>query len=366
MSEQTSPSVKTPRPIRKSLVDEVARVLREQIADARWEEFLPGEHQLCAELHVSRMTLRAALGQLAHQRWLVKGGHGRRHRITHRASASTSPRDTEVRILSLIPADRIVGVMQTAMTQFRMQLEAAGYKYRFHSVRLPPGRRAESELARIVAQPSVGCWVLYCASEPMQRWFAEKRLPCVVLGATFPEVRLPSVEFDARAIARHAAHEFLRRGHTRIALVRPTLVLAGDMQCAAGLKEGMRQHPGASELVDLSYEPTPEGIRRVMKRALGGRQPPTAFFVAQPNFVWPVVGCLWQSGRRVPQDAAVISRGDDLFIETSVPSVARYEHDGVKLGATAARLVLSVAQSASQNTRSRKLMPVFVPGETLG
>ncbi|MFM1768174.1 MAG: hypothetical protein RJA22_703 [Verrucomicrobiota bacterium] len=358
-------------PLRRSLVDEVARVLREQVSGGRWADVLPGEHALCAELGVSRMTLRGALQQLARQGWLALGGHGRRHRVAEtarlqRPAGGAWGPPNQIRLLSGLPRDRVVGVMQAALNRLQADLDREGYPLQFSLLHLPPGPRGLADLQTMAAEPGVAGWVLYCASEPVQRWFAQQRLPCLVLGACFPGVRLPSVEFDARAIGRHAAHEFLRRGHTRIALVRPSVVLAGDAQCAAGLREGVARHPGGAEVIDLPYDPTPAGIRRAMDRTLARPGAPTAFLVAQPNFVWPVLGCLQRAGRRVPAEAAVLSRGDDLFLETSVPEVARYRHDGVRLGAAAARALLSLLKSARPRRRSGLLMPEFLPGETLG
>ena len=44
-----------------SLVEQVVGALRHSIADGRWADHLPGELQLCDDLHVSRTTLRKAL-----------------------------------------------------------------------------------------------------------------------------------------------------------------------------------------------------------------------------------------------------------------------------------------------------------------
>lgn len=364
------PSLVIPR--RLPLAEEVNRVLRERLEAGFWTEFLPGEHQLCAELRVSRMTLRAALHQLSAEGWLEKGGHGRRHRVLtpgDRRGGRNSPgaaRAREVRMLSLLPAERIVGVTQTALVHLQAALEAKGYTWQFVHLTLPAGRRGLEELERMTAMPTVAGWVLFCASEEMQRWFAERRLKCIVLGGCFPGVPLLNVEFDARAIGRHAGNEFLRRGHTRLAIVRPSLLLAGDTECAAGLREAASRPERPAEVLDLVYEPTVEGIRQTMERALSRPHPPTAFLVAQPNFVWPVMGCLHLAGRRIPRDAAVISRGDDLFLKTAIPTVACYHHDGARLGDSAARLSVSLLRPSSHPPASKRLIPEFIGGESLG
>lgn len=54
-------------PHRFSLVAETVRVLRDGLSSGRWTGYFPGEHELCAELRVSRMTLRVAIEQLARE-----------------------------------------------------------------------------------------------------------------------------------------------------------------------------------------------------------------------------------------------------------------------------------------------------------
>lgn len=48
-------------PQKVSLVAQTASVILEEIESGRWIGSLPGEHELCAQLHVSRRTVRAAL-----------------------------------------------------------------------------------------------------------------------------------------------------------------------------------------------------------------------------------------------------------------------------------------------------------------
>ncbi|MCX6876547.1 MAG: substrate-binding domain-containing protein [Verrucomicrobia bacterium] len=359
-------------PQRASLVEETAAVLKEGIAGGRWLEVLPGEHQLCAEMHISRTTLRKALESLFRQGLLGCGGHGRRHRVlaggrkTPGTAAANPWCGKEIRILSALPVRELVSLTQTALEHFHSELEAAGYTYQFDYCPWLKGRRAAAELKRLTDQAVVAAWALLGASEQVQRWFEGTGLPGIVFGTRFPGIRVPSAEFASGAVGRHAGMEFLRRGHTRIALMHPAMILAGDAQCGDGLREVASQPPAAAEVIDGAYEPSARGIRRAMERLLARAKPPTAYFVTQPNFVWPVLGCLQQAGWAVPGDAAVISRGDDLFLATSVPEVARYGHDGVRLGKAAARLVLATITGGSDATTSRTVMPEFIPGETLG
>jgi hypothetical protein len=358
-------------PKRASLVEETTAVLKEGIAGGRWLEVLPGEHELGAELHISRSTLRKALQLLYRQGVLAGGGHGKRHQVVATArrgrhAAGGAWQGTEVRVLCSLPERELISLTKTALQHFHSEVEAANLKFRFECAPRLKSRRPGTYLKLLTDQPGVAGWVLLGASAEVQHWFAESGLPAMVFGARFPGVRLPCAEYASHAVGRHAGLEFLRRGHRRIAFIHPAVNFAGDNQCDDGLREAVRQQGGEAEVIDGKFEPTQPGIRRTMELLLARQSPPTAFFVTQPNFVWPVIGCLQLAGRVIPRDAAVISRANDLFLATAVPEVARYRHDGANLGKVAARLMVSLINGGTDPTSSRTVMPEFIAGETIG
>lgn len=355
-------------PHRFSLVAETVRVLRDGLSSGRWTGYFPGEHELCAELRVSRMTLRAAIEQLAREQLLEKGGHGRRHRILVTPPTSGSALIVpggKVRVLSQTPPENIVGVMQRALAELQSGLAGAGagyhYLYRADLNRRNAGRTLE---ALVDANARDG-WVLCGVPAAVQHWFASRGLPAMVLGARAPGVALPHVEFASRALARHAGGQFLRYGHRNLALLRFSLEMAGETECEAGLRDATAAHTDAVEIAIGHCTNSRQTIRCAVDRLLASRPVPTAFLVAQPQWVGCVMGRLERAGIRVPEDAAVISRGDDLFLQLSDPEVTRYAYDGPHLGRAATRLLLQIMAPPGGQFRSTVVMPKFVRGETL-
>jgi DNA-binding LacI/PurR family transcriptional regulator len=358
-------------PRRTSLVEETVSVMQEGIRLGRWRELLPGEHELCAELHVSRTTLRKAIQALYRQDLLHGGGHGKRHQLAVKARGRKGPvkvwHGNEVRVLSTLGERDLISITKTALQHFHSEVESAGLAFRFEHCPRLKNRCKDPEMRDFTNQPAVAGWVLQGVSESVQDWFARSGLPVIVLGARFPGVNIPSVEYASAALGRHAGLEFLRRGHRRIAMIYPDVKFPADLQCAEGLREAARQHADdEAQVLDGKYEPSVNGIRRIMQRLLKLEHAPTAFLVAQPNFVWPVIGCLQLAGKSVPQDAAVISRANDLFLATAIPKITRYRHDGAKLGKVAAQLMISIIRGQTPSDTVRMIMPELVPGETLG
>ncbi len=354
-------------PQRFPLAAETARVLREGLSSGRWTGQLPGEHELCAELRVSRMTLRAAIEQLARERLLEKGGYGRRHRIVATMPSDRSARDVrggKVRVLSQTPPENIVGVMERALAELQRGLAVAGAGYHYlHRADLTR-RDVARALASLVDVNARDGWVLCGVPPAVQAWFASRGLPVMVLGARAPGITLPHVEFASRALARHAGGQFLKHGHRRLALLRFSLEMVGEAECEAGLRDAAATHPDSVEIAIAHCTNSRPTIRRAMNQLLASKPVPTAFLVTQPQWVWCVLACLKRAGMRVPEDAAVISRGDDQFLQMSDPEVTRYAYDGPRLGRAATRLMLQVMAQPGGKFRSTVIMPEFVQGET--
>ncbi len=350
-------------PQRSSLVNQVAASIREAVAEGMWMDELPGEHDLCAQLRVSRMTLRGALDILEHQRWIERGGHGRRTRILKAPPEVPRSRGTEVRMISGLPLPQMVGVSRNALTEVHTELEAAGFTFRFD---YRPGlltAAGEATFRRLISAESVAGWIpVWASADLLQRFAAVAGLPAMTLGTPPAGTLLPTVEFDHAALGRHAGLQFLRRGHLRMAFVRPDNEFPSDLSVEAGMRTAAR----GGSVLSVTYSAAAGDLRGRIESALALKDPPTAWCVAQPNSVWPVVNTLLLRGRRIPQDAAVISRADDLFLETAVPTIARYQLDGQGMGRAAARLMLQLLRQPGIRPRSRKLTPEFLPGESLG
>ena len=70
-----------PLPVRSSLAQETAHVLRTWVQTGRLKDRLPGERQLTQLLHVSRQTVRAACSILEAEGWFHPSGDRRARAI---------------------------------------------------------------------------------------------------------------------------------------------------------------------------------------------------------------------------------------------------------------------------------------------
>ena len=353
-------------PQKSSLVAQAAAILRERIQSGEWHKWLPGEHDLCAQLRVARMTLRGALAQLEKD-GLVRARQGKRREIVTRRRPAKPGASGRVVLLSPVPLYVLPHLHVFCANELRAALEKVGFHFDIHAERGLYSHGSGAGLERLMAQLRPAGCVLLSSTERMQAWFSRRRLPCVVWGSKYPGVELPSVDKAYRAVCRHAVGLCLARSHRRLVLVNPELGAAGDLESEEGFREGVAQH--LREDVDANvvrHRGTVEDVCSAMAALFEGRAPPTALLVSRAVNVLTVMGYLMRRGLRLPEDVSVISRDHEPFLEAMLPSVARYVVSPESMAHRISAAVLEMVQTGLVSAANYLIMPQFTPGDTLG
>ena len=358
------PARPPPLPQRHSLVAQTVQSLRAGIESGHWNEFLPGERELCESLQVSRRTLRSALDEMQHLGWLEVSDRRRRRITNRRVQAKTEAKKRTVAILTPGTFLSLPSPVSYVMDTLRSKLTAAGCVVQFHvnpgCYMAPPGKA----LARFVAEHPATVWLILSAQAPMQRWFSEQKINCLILGSCAPGVHLPSIDSDYHASCHHAGGLLWRKGHRRIALVMAKGVYGGDMASEEGLREALKDLPD-THLQVIRHNTTTAHLCAQIDQCLRSAHPPTAYLVARAPFTLTVVMHLMRRGKRIPQDVAVISRDDDPLFQATSPSIARYASQPTQLANRIALTVRTLAESGVVVASQIRLMPTFVPGESV-
>ncbi len=350
----------------QSLVSQTAAILREEIRRGQWREWLPGERALGETLQVSRNTLRGALAQLKRE-GVIRSEHGAGNRILVMPRAEVrAERSRDVALISPEPLERLRPSLTLWIDELRGMLSERGCRLHVFSgsqyFRESPG----AALERLVAQQRHGCWVLILANEPIQRWFEQAGIPCVVAGTVYPGVNLPYRDLDHLALCRHAAGVMLGAGHRKVALLIRKSPRAGDLESEQGFLEGVRASSRADAEGLIAYhDATVASIGAALRRLMNRRPRPTALLVANAYHYLTAVTWLASAGFKVPRDVSVLSRDEDPFLSFLVPTPTRYIVSPSSMAKALVRPVLELLEGGVVTQRAIRIMPDFIRGETV-
>ena len=347
------------------LAAQTSLAIMEEIVAGRWDQWLPGEHELSALLHVSRRTVRAALEQLRRD-GVVRCRPGRRREIIRRQPGQLKAASSRAVLLTPVPLHLMSPFSIFLIDRLREHLAVEGYLLEIHTCRDTYRTRLPQQMKKLEETLRPAAWVLTQSTEAMQHWFARCGLPSVVVGSSYPGVALPSVDIDYAAVCRHAVGQFLARGHRRIVLLNPRSLAAGDLNGEAGFLQAVKSTSAPNvEARIVHHDGTVANVCSCLDTLMRLEKRPTALLVSRAHHLVTVLGHLLVNKFRVPADFAVISRDDDSYLNDVVPLPARYSGNPELFASTLSRAVLNAISGRKMATEHR-LMPKIFPGQTLG
>ena len=351
-------------PQRSTLVAQTVALLDQGIQEARWIGELPGQHELCQQLLISRTTLRAALRRLD-RKGTIELRQGCATSIRPRLPGRQAVRRlTQVVVLLPEPLWRLRPSVGRWVGELRPQLQNADLELVIveggrHYRRGPP-----AHLEKLVRAHPQAAWVLFASTLAMQSWFAGRRLPVILVGRGFPGIALPSIEYDHVAIAQHAATRFGAAGHQRTAiLLQETGSAADATTCDAFAAACGSDRPRP---VVLRHDGSFAQIESRLRRLAGLTPRPTGLFVTKTHPMLAALTLLPGLGIAVPRDLSLICREDDPFLEFVTPAVARYHSDASSIARKLAIALTRLAGGEQLPVAHDLLMPRFVSGRSVG
>lgn len=342
--------------------DQLVAALRDGINRARWRFHLPSESVLCREFHVSRMTLRKALAQLAQEEWVALGGRGKAHHIIHRPRGKKKDHP-EARTIRVLTPFRFTAHNTSDFDLLETLHERAsslGYRIEIEVHRGIYQRFQAARLELLDAQPDTAAWLLYYSTASIQRWFSRRGRPTVVVGRVHGNLPLSCVYPDTGAAVRHAVGLLHAAGHRDMVYLIESLTSLGDHIASEVMVEEARRLGGRARVV--TYEGEPRAIQKTLLDLLAALPRPTAFVSGAPGIAITLLCHLLAAGVRIPAEAAVVTLWDDENLDVTFPTITRYRTDGKLMGRKVESVLTGLLRHGTGKTRAIPVMPEFVPG----
>lgn len=198
----------------------------------------------------------------------------------------------------------------------------------------------------------------------MQDWFCKKKLPSIVVGSSGKHCGLSSVDIDYRAVCRHAGGALRGLGHRQMALILPDSSTGGEADSEAGFLEAAEPFDDTSPQI-IRHDGSADHLRFLLQKAMSRPNHPTGIVVGRCVHALTVLTFLQRAGISVPEQVSVISRDSEEYLEHLTPRMACYFIEPARIIRRIVRAVREVTESKSRPVRQTRLMPDFLPGETL-
>lgn len=328
---------------------------------------LPGERQLAATLGVSPVTAARAVNELAQDGFLRREvGVG-----TFVISTTPTPSEpTRVHIvlfteLDLGPEfferDVFFGPLFRGLTtqgarngcdfSFVFAHQFDSWKQRFIESRSP------RERVILVAPPDKYL--------PQIEALMAYDIPLVVLGASWPDRHVPSIDCDNRLGAGLVVDHLLQLGHRRLAIVSPPLDNPNSRDRFQGMQQALLQRGrelAEANVLKIDYSPL-KNVRMVedIRRLLGQTPAPTAIFAAGYSYALGVRQALAELGLSVPGDVSLVAFDDAVSLAFMDPPLTTVQQPLVEMGAAAIDFVMGAAGTHGQLRGTQPFIHHFEP-----
>ena len=354
-------------PKRTSLVSETASTLKEWISTGILREILPGELQLKKRLGVGRDTLRLALKLLTQEGWVAPALKGQQRRVKAQHPPPSEGLKAELLPVTFLSPNLVEArVTLLEMEDTQMRLAEQGRKLRFIAPQIFNLKHPERRLERLVRVNPSAAWILFLATEPMQRWFDQQGVPALIYGSPFPGVKLPFVVSDWSAAAFHAGIQLVRQGHRVIGIMEYQQRFPGLLAEERGLQNALATVNAESQLVVLKDDRTPASVARSLELAFGLQNRPTALVLTYTSQLLTCYAWLVSRGIRVPADVSLVSLVNDSWFADLYPPVCYYRPDPGLMSRHIAQRVLELVESGQVAKNSLRIQLEFVRGATIG
>ena len=344
----------------RSVVEQLAAHLREEIAGGGLGGEMPGVARLVRELGVGTKTVVAAMEILKREGLLETHGERRRSRI--KAVEPGKKAGLRIRILLYDESD----VHHEHTLELRHRLEQRGHHVEFAAKTLSHMDFDVKRVSRLVEKTGGDAWVIRAGSRPVLEWFVERSVPAFAMFGRQTGLPMASVATLKSPAVAVALRRLVDLGHRRIVM----LVREERRKPTPGLFERrfleelgrLGVETGAYNLPD--WEDDPVGFHRCLD-SLFRHTPPTALFVSEPTLFFATQQHLAGHGLAAPRDVSLIALDDHPAFGWFAPKVSLIHTDTRQFVPRIVQWAENVV-SGRDDRKETLIRSTFVDGGTIG
>ncbi len=344
----------------KSISEQVADHLRQEIEQDGLVGELPGARTLAEKLETNHKTVDAAVAMLQEEGILESQGPGKRRRIVRPNGAPSHTK--RVAILVYEPDD----FRHHIVVHIQHGLAREGHKCVPVSKSLAEMKMDLNKVKRVVEKTQANAWIVVAANKEVLSWFAEQDFPTFALHGMQRSLPIAGASVDKVSAMLDLVRSLASLGHERIVLLvreehlKPTLRPA--MQRFLDTLEEFSIKTGPYNLPHWSSDP--ESLHQCLEQ-LFKLTPPTALLVDESSIFLSVQEHLARRGIVAPRDLSLVSLAPDPAFQWFRPLVSHIDYDGEFWVRTCMDWIGNVARG-KEDKRQKLTQAKLIEGGTIG
>ena len=192
--------------------------------------------------------------------------------------------------------------------------------------------------------------------------FAEKRIPMVMLNASYDELSAPVIAMDDVEAGKLATQHLIDLGHTKIVIITKMDDLQGKNRLKGYVSALYDSKLSFDNNDIITYDTESKDLlEEKIIESLTQENPPTAFVCYNDQIAIKLIHQIHAIGKSVPDDFSVVSH-DDSFLSTTLPfaKLTTVSHPKEKLGKEAANWIVNAIEDKDFDRQSIIFHPELI------
>ncbi len=243
------------------------------------------------------------------------------------------------------------------------ELNSAGYTTIVVDTMESEQRLSESARSLISRQVD-GILAVPCGEKGMDLEMLSAQIPVVLIDRYYEDTSLPYVTTNNYQGGLDATRHLLSRGHTRISCIQGVQSSMPNKERVRGYMKAMKDEGLAQEIDIIGNEFSVQNGYLETKLLMSRQQRPTAIFALSNTIMLGALKAIREAGLRIPEDVALISFDNNLYMDYMTPSITRISQPVEDMAKLAVKILLDKIKGASNCGSQLRLSPIMVAGES--
>lgn len=243
------------------------------------------------------------------------------------------------------------------------ELNSAGYTTIVVDTMESEQRLSESARSLISRQVD-GILAVPCGEKGMDLEMLSAQIPVVLIDRYYEDTSLPYVTTNNYQGGLDATRHLLSRGHTRISCIQGVQSSMPNKERVRGYVKAMEDEGLAQEIDIIGNEFSVQNGYLETKLLMSRAQRPTAIFALSNTIMLGALKAIREAGLRIPEDVALISFDNNLYMDYMTPSITRISQPVEDMAKLAVKILLDKIKGASNCGSQLRLSPIMVAGES--